>query len=187
MYICIEGNIGSGKSSVLKAFAESNFVVFPEPLEKWTLLEELYRDPETYAYPFQLQVVLSQIEINKAIHRLPRSSVKIMERSAWASKNVFSNVRNWTPSQIEVLSSCYDLVDIEPDYYIYLNLDPSICYERIAQRNRFEERNISLEYLIQLDDRYKEELNKLKNTITINCGTMTTEQIVETIRDILII
>ncbi|CCA61412.1 hypothetical protein AV955_gp055 [Diadromus pulchellus ascovirus 4a] len=187
MYICIEGNIGCGKSSVLKAFAENNFVVFPEPLEKWTLLEELYRDPEKYAYPFQLQVVLSQIETNKAIRRLSRSCVKIMERSAWASKNVFSNVRNWSQSQIDVLDSCYDLIDVVPEYYIYLDLDPRVCHQRIAQRNRFEERNISLDYLIRLDERYKEELSKLKNTIVIDCGSMTTEQIVKNIRDILAI
>nr|CAC84131.1 thymidine kinase [Diadromus pulchellus ascovirus 4a] len=186
MYICIEGNIGCGKSSVLKAFAMNNFVVFPEPLEKWTLLEELYRDPEKYAYPFQLQVVLSQIETNKAIRRLSRSCVKIMERHGGRPRTCSRTSGIGRSPRSYVLDSCYDLIDVVPEYYIYLDSTEGLSPAQL-QRNRFEERNISLDYLIRLDERYKEELSKLKNTIVIDCGSMTTEQIVKNIRDILAI
>ena len=56
----IDGIIGAGKSTVLKLLRQNN-ICLEEPVADWgELLENFYEDINRYAYPFQLQVLLSQ-------------------------------------------------------------------------------------------------------------------------------
>ncbi len=59
--VSVEGNIGSGKSTMLQFYSELDDVqLHPEPVEKWqnlhghNLLEKLYTDPKRWSF----QVIL---------------------------------------------------------------------------------------------------------------------------------
>ena len=66
--LSIEGNIGTGKTTLLQELAQAydgdpGVVFLQEPLDVWdgikdrqgeTILEKYYKDQDTYAFPFQM-------------------------------------------------------------------------------------------------------------------------------------
>ena len=65
----IEGNIGSGKSTIIERLKERypQFIYLPEPVDEWnkikdnsgvTILEKFYNDKKRYSFSFQMMVSL---------------------------------------------------------------------------------------------------------------------------------
>ena len=66
MHICLLGNIGCGKSSILKKMSGyREMVTRDEPMKKWenfyeeNLLQLFYDDPARWAFVFQTQVLIT--------------------------------------------------------------------------------------------------------------------------------
>ncbi|MDA8030894.1 MAG: deoxynucleoside kinase, partial [Alphaproteobacteria bacterium] len=103
--ITVEGNIGSGKSTLVKnlelAFNESDSVCFlQEPVDEWdkikdedgkTMIEKYYGNQEKYAFSFQMMAYISRLtRLRNAIKKNPK--VIITERSIFTDKNVFASM-----------------------------------------------------------------------------------------------
>ena len=65
--VSVEGNIGSGKSTMLDYFDKFPEVeLLPEPVKQWTdlgghnMLQKLYEDPKKYNFQFQSYVLLTR-------------------------------------------------------------------------------------------------------------------------------
>ena len=96
--ISFEGNIASGKTSILESFKKENFGlnIITEPIEKWcdlnghNLLELAYLKPKRWSYAFSSYVNLTLFEKHLD---LSTSSAKInlMERSIYSSRFIFAN------------------------------------------------------------------------------------------------
>ena len=102
--ICIDGNIGSGKSTVLQLFifiAASCGIsckIVEEPVDKWAnfsgenQLQKFYQDSKTHAYQFQTLVLLTMLEnhvqFNKDYTNM-KNGICIMERSIYSAVYVF--------------------------------------------------------------------------------------------------
>lgn len=93
--ICIEGNIGCGKTTLLDFFrnrfqtaGELDKCVIAEPVERWrnvegeNLFHYLYKDPARYSLAFQTYVQLTMIKLHS---RRP----KMMERSIYSARYCF--------------------------------------------------------------------------------------------------
>jgi len=68
------------------------------------------------------------------------------------------------------LQSLYKKTDIlwEPSGYIYLRSDPEQCYERCIKRGRESEKNITLEYIIDIHNLHEEKyLKAVKDNMNI--------------------
>jgi deoxycitidine kinase/deoxyguanosine kinase len=77
--ISIDGNIGSGKSTLmgkLKTYFinNKNVVFLKEPVDEWdtirdennvTMLEKFYADQKTYSFPFQMMAYISRLALLK--------------------------------------------------------------------------------------------------------------------------
>ncbi len=75
--ICIDGLIGAGKSTVTHRLKKNLYKCYEEPIDKWTLLPNLYNDMKKYATPFQFQVLfLNTINIYLLKIVKKRSSLK---------------------------------------------------------------------------------------------------------------
>ena len=75
--VSIEGNIGSGKSTLMKNLKEyyknNNQVLFlKEPVDEWekikdsngiTILEKFYKDQDKYSFPFQMMAYISRLNV----------------------------------------------------------------------------------------------------------------------------
>jgi deoxyadenosine/deoxycytidine kinase len=156
-YISIEGLIGVGKTTVLELL-KSRYKVVNEPLEAWTLLQQLYEQPNVYAFPFEIQVLVSFLKHQAT---LDTACTTILERSAESAYFVFSKMflQNETlnSQQFQVLTEVYQTLPLRPvDAFIFLNIPRHIALHRIHERNReTETEKVTDEYLQKLEQSYE--------------------------------
>ena len=158
--ILIEGNIASGKSTVIKLLEkklENRAQTFIEPLSEWTnfcgenLLQKMYEDPTSNSFMFQtfVQYTMAKIQFEETPDK-----IKITERSLMSERYVFieaiRTLNFISPIQYEILNVWYQfLVNKTPivNEVIYLQTTPLIALGRLRGRNRTEEDTVSKEYL----------------------------------------
>ena len=65
-----------------------------------------------------------------------------------------------------------------PDYFIYLKLEPDVCFQRIKMRGRVGEENVSRDFLMQLDNAYIEFFDEFASipVISLNISESSTEE-----------
>ena len=165
--ISIDGNIGSGKSTLMGQletnFSDNKNVVFlKEPVEDWghitdengtTILEMFYENPTKYGFSFQIMAYISRLDvIRKEIKKNP-NAIFISERSLFTDKLVFAKML-FDAGNIELVNykiylKWFDTFadDFPVSKVIYVNTDPEMCHQRIVKRSRTGENNIPLEYL----------------------------------------
>jgi len=184
--ICIEGNVGVGKSTLLNAIQKvideekiSDVMIFKEPLEIWnsitdgthTILELFYQNPSKYALVFQTLIALTTIrELQRLAREHPEVKVIICERSLLSSQMVFAESLREEGALKEFEYEVYrelfrDRQDIDwmyPEETIYLRTDPATCLQRIRERQREGEQRIDLKWLMDYQ-RYYERFFKKHN------------------------
>jgi deoxyadenosine/deoxycytidine kinase len=163
----IEGNIGSGKSTlvdILKEYYEktsSNIIFVPEPVDVWntikdtsgeTILSKFYGNLEKYAFSFQMMAYISRISLLRKTIREHPNAIIITERSVFTDKNVFAKMLHDDNKIEEVNYQIYlrwfdEFVQELPICsIIYVRASPEVCHNRVLKRNR-EGEQITLEYL----------------------------------------
>ena len=175
MIISVEGNIGSGKSTVLE-YVKNKEKVFQEDLDNWgTWIEDFYSNPEKNSFGFQMRVLLSQSYIKNNTN-----DILFHERSPLTCNYIFGNIlqsQNHLSSPEH--SICLEFANKycwEPSYIIYIKTEPDICKQRISERNRSGE-NIDISYL-KLVHKYHEDMyNREDKKIYIINGHDTKENI----------
>ena len=169
--ISVEGNIGSGKSSLVKQMKNNlpsclfgkPILFLQEPVDEWgkiknsegtTILEKFYLDKSKWAFSFQMMAYITRLKSIRDLIKMNGNDVIIIcERSLWTDKNVFA----------KMLYDGGDINDIEYQIYnkwfdeftteiplmgiIYLDTDPEICHDRIQKRSRTGEKVIEIQYL----------------------------------------
>ena len=170
LIISIDGNIGSGKSTIIK-YLQSNFENFlnkklnicflQEPVKSWesiidinsekNIIQKFYENNEKYSFVFQMNAYISRLsQILKEFNN--NYDVIITERSIFTDKNVFAKMlydnKNIEKVNYEIYLKWFDEFtnDIPNIKYIYVKTSPEKCCERVIKRNRKGE-NIPLEYL----------------------------------------
>jgi len=173
--VSVEGNIGSGKSTMLSYFEKFGDVeLVPEPVGQWcdlnghNLLAKLYEDPSRWSFQFQSYVQLTRLQLLKSPTTF---KVKIVERSIQNNRFCFLELarKSGTMSEAEhvVLSQWYEFLErnmtLDLDLIVYLRSSPAIAYERMKKRNRSEESGAPLLYLERLHNAYEEWLVKQRH------------------------
>ena len=169
--IAIEGLIGAGKSTVLKCL-EAHYARAPgrvryeaEPLEAWTLLEQFYQDQTSEAFAFEAQVLCSYAH-NK-FKASGGDHLVFTERSAASALGVFvpllERAGHLPVDQVAKLETLHGNLGLKrPDIFVYLDLDIDTCLERLAWRNRGNERSaVTRAYLEALKTAYNDFFNRL--------------------------
>ena len=156
MKISIVGNIGSGKSTVIKKL--SNHVnCYQEPIHKWSFLPLFYKNQEKYAFHLQIQILLSFYDY------VIDNCSGVFERSSWESFYIFTtslfNENKLTNEEYDIIKQLYNIIGWKPEITIYLRCSPTTCLKRIQNRNRECESSISLDYLEKLYRIYENHLN----------------------------
>ena len=168
MIISIEGNIGSGKSTLIKILKEKlknddRFIFIQEPVDEWlklvddkgeNILSKFYNDQEKYAFVFQILTYTTKMNLIKKAISKNSSKIIITERSIYTDKEVFAKMLHDDNKIENVVYQIYEMIfkqfvdrGTDLDKIIYVCTDPSKCYERINKRNRDGEKTIPLEYL----------------------------------------
>lgn len=170
--VAVEGNIGSGKTSLLKYFKQNPLVeVVEEPVKRWqdvdgaNTLDLMYSDPKRWSYLFETYVLLTMMEIH---HRPQTSPVRLLERSAYSARFCFvENLhRSGVLSTVEykIFQEWFEyLMSHEKpqiDLIVYLRTSPEKCMERIKKRSRNEETSVTMDLLNSLHEKYEDWLIK---------------------------
>ena len=164
--ISLEGNIGSGKSTILRIMQEKyqnnpNVIFVDEPVSEWNLikdgdksiLELFYEDQAKYSFAFQIMAYITRLR--KLLQVLENSSDKIIicERSIYTDKYVFAKMLYQQGHINEIEWQTYNYwfdtfkEKTKLSMIIYVNTKPEICFDRIKKRNRTGESNIPIDYL----------------------------------------
>lgn len=154
--VCVEGNIGCGKSTALARLEalRADVRVVREPVDEWEpLLAEFYREPCRWALAMQLQVLLSFDGVAN------EEASCIVERSPMASRHVFGqllfNEGKMSQQEWEIYKQFYEVLGWTPDVIVYVDAPPEICMQRIEARGRPAERNVDVQYLKRLEFQYE--------------------------------
>lgn len=188
MFLIVEGNIGAGKSTFLKLLQTYLPVeVVYEPLEQWqrvggsseNLLEKFYHDTSRWAYTFQSYAFITRILAQEASAKKSSAPVHVLERSVFSDRYCFAQncyetglmtALEWKLYQ-EWFTWLVETYMTLPHAFLYLQANPTTCYERLLKRNRQEETVVPFDYIKRLHEKHEDWLIKkedvapyLKNT-----------------------
>jgi 2-amino-4-hydroxy-6-hydroxymethyldihydropteridine diphosphokinase len=170
-YICIEGNIGSGKTTLARELAEHfNASLFTEEIENNPLLPLFYSDPGRYAFPLEFNFLLSRFEQVLNHFETHRGSMVVSDytfyKSLWFAKINLSRADfSIFKKHFETLASNVP----QPDLVVYLDTPVNNLVTNIRKRNRTYETDLGEKYLRRVDVQYKNKVPTLPvKNITIN-------------------
>jgi deoxyadenosine/deoxycytidine kinase/ribonuclease HI len=194
--LSIDGNIGSGKSTLYKDLQEyyhdnTDICFVPEPVDDWShvvdgdnvpILTNLYKNTKKYAFRFQMMAYISRLHLLRQKVKENKYRIIISERSVQTDRNVFAKML-FDDGMIEhdeyqIYNKWFDefLDDMYLGGIIYVKAEPEICAERVKIRAR-EGETIPLDYL-QKCHKYHEdwlETNTDKLVIEANIDTSVIE------------
>ncbi len=181
MYI-VEGNIGAGKSTFLTLIGQQlpYISIALEPLHNWqkqvhgqSLLTNFYQDPQRWAYTLETFTMMCRVREHLHEQQSTKSNPvqpRLIERSIYSGHYCFgkNSYESGFMTDLEwklygewfnflILRKC-----LPPFGFIYLKVNPEIAYHRIKKRNRLSEKNLTLAYLRQINQRHEDFLiNKI--------------------------
>lgn len=153
MRIAVEGNIGSGKSTVLGALADV-FDVRQEPVGEWQpLLDLFYADPGKWSLAFSLRVLLSFAAVP------PGDGLLVTERCPLANRHVFGqllfNDQKMTQDEWDLFKEYHDAMGWTPDGIVFVDTPTDVCMDRIRIRGRACEASVDIQYLRRIEFQYQ--------------------------------
>ena len=197
----IEGNIGSGKSTLvailnkhIQSINGKPIIYVQEPVSEWndikdnngeTILEKFYANQHKYAFSFQMMAYISRLALLRRIVRENPESIIITERSVFTDKEVFAKMLYDEGKIEEVNYQIYIkwfnefIEELPVTGLIYVNTNPEKSKQRVDIRARVGE-NISLEYLQKCHDYHKKWLNTFNESICVFDGDNNFKDEIET-------
>ncbi|MEX2596510.1 MAG: deoxynucleoside kinase [Salibacteraceae bacterium] len=155
--ICIEGNIGAGKTSLSKVLSEElDARLILESFENNPFLDLFYKDRRRYAFQVEMFFLaeryhqLSQNLLGDIFHQYTVSDF------LFAKSAIFSGI-NLDGAEHELFLNMFRIMERfmpRPDLLIYLHLPVDLAMKQIAERGRPYEANIEREYLVQVENSY---------------------------------
>ncbi len=179
--IGIIGNIGAGKSTLVKAAKEKPFCdilmehfpslrgnanvhSFKEEFNP-NVLDAFYTDPIKNAFLAQIEFLNGRLERQKAVENC--RGIVLEDRTLAEDYHVFGkaqyNLGSMTKTEFESYQRTFNLMYEkvrEPDVIVYLRADLDTLLERIALRGRESEKKITREYLSLLNELYEEFIQR---------------------------
>ncbi len=157
-YIAIEGNIGSGKTSLTKLIAEDyNARMILERFEGNSFLPKFYKDPDKYAFPLEMSFLADryqQLKEELAKGDLFRS---FTIADYFIDKSLIFARNNLQPDEFNLYSKLFDIINStlpKPELIVFLYNSIERIRENIRSRGRSYENSIQESYLEKIQEGY---------------------------------
>jgi deoxyguanosine kinase len=159
-YLAVEGVIGVGKSTLVKALGERlGCMELYEEFENNPFLSDFYKDKTRYAFQTQVFFFLSRYrQIQELFQQQDLFRPQIVSDYMFAKDKVFATL-NLDENELALYYKFAGLLErelVRPDYVVYLQADTRTLMQRIRLRDRAYERTI--------EEPYIEALNRAYNT-----------------------
>jgi len=188
MLFSIEGNIGSGKSTLIRALkkefttiSDLPVIFVDEPVSQWetiqsedgkNMIELFYGNPARYSFAFQMMAYISRLSsLQEAIRNHPKAII-ITERCLLTDYHIFAKLLYENKSMLKEEYEIYQrwfhsFQDIPLHGIIYVRTDVSVAFERCKLRARHGE-TIDEAYLKQCHDKHEEWIEEEYDLIIDN-------------------
>lgn len=157
-YIVIEGCIGAGKTTLSKMLAaDYNAQLVLERFTENPFLPKFYKDPEHYAFPVEMTFLMDRYQQLKSLLSERDMFTDFVIGDYFIDKCVIFSKNNLVADEYNLYKNVFDTLSSflpKPDLLLYLYNDTDHLLRNIAHRGREFEKNITAEYLADIQDSY---------------------------------
>ena len=162
-HIAVEGNIGSGKTTLATMLANDfGARLILEEFANNPFLPKFYNDPDKHAFPLELFFMAERYYQLKNLKSQDLFQPNIVSDYFFVKSKLFAQ-NNLQKDEIQLFNKLFDIMVSslsKPDLLVYLYADINRLQQNIKKRGRDFEKNISDEYLRNIQDKYLDYLKK---------------------------
>lgn len=151
MYICIEGNIGAGKTTLARALARRLKADYlPERFEENVLLPLFYKQPKRFAFPTEYSFLIDRHK--QLIHYFEKPAKTTVadfhfdKCLCFAKANLKASDFAFYKKHFAAMKATLPV----PDLIVYLETSPALLMNNILKRGRVIEQQLKPGYLQKL-------------------------------------
>jgi deoxyadenosine/deoxycytidine kinase len=161
-FVVISGNIAVGKSTLTRRLADAlQWKPFLEAFAENPYLEDFYSDMQTWSFHSQIYFLSRRLQHHHELAKYPGHVLQ--DRSVYEDAEIFARnlflQGNMTERDYQCYRDLYEGIRVflpPPDLIVFLQAPIGTLVERIAQRGRDYELQISIDYLLQINKLYEE-------------------------------
>ena len=157
-YIVVEGCIGAGKTTLSKMLAEDfNAELVLERFADNPFLPKFYKDPVHYAFPVEMTFLMDRYQQLKSLLSARDLFTEAVIGDYFIDKCIIFSKNNLLPDEYNLYKNVFDTISSflpKPDMILYLYNDTQQLLQNIARRGREYEKDITAEYLQDIQESY---------------------------------
>lgn len=165
-YIAVEGVIGAGKTSLSTMLSErlsANLVL--EKFEENPFLPKFYEDPEHYAFQTQIFFLLNRYKQQQALFQADLFHRFLVTDYIFEKDKIFAYL-NLADDELKLYETLLESIQkniTTPDLVVYIQSSVDRLMVNIRKRGRAIERNMSEQYIRDLNEAYNYFFFRYKN------------------------
>lgn len=160
-FVAVAGNIGVGKSTLVSLLCQNlGWQPFYEPVAENPYLADFYADMRSWSFHSQIFFLAHRLRMHRQLLDHPTSVIQ--DRTVYEDAEIFaSNLFRQGLIQSRDFHTYQELYEVlteflpPPDLVVYLRASVATLNARVSSRGRDFERQITPEYLGQLNELYE--------------------------------
>ena len=157
-FICIEGNIGAGKTSFCEHLhREYKCSLVLEQFDDNPFLPYFYQDRERYAFPVELFFMTERYKQMEDTLMQPDLFAPFTVSDYFFTKSLLFAQNNLVASEYKLFQKMFSALEAsfpKPEILVYFHRDVDILMDLISRRGRSYEKLIRKDYLKEIQDTY---------------------------------
>ncbi len=166
-FIAIEGNIGSGKTSLSKMLSEEyGAKLILEQFADNPFLPKFYKDQKKYAFPLEMSFLAERYQQLSDETSQPDLFSPFIISDYYVFKSLIFAEITLEEEEFKLYRRLFMMMYnnlVKPDLFVYLYQNTDRLLENIKKRGREYERNIQANYLEKINKGYLEFMKKQTN------------------------
>lgn len=169
-FIAIEGNIGTGKTTICKMLAKDwNCKLILEQFSENPFLPLFYEDAERHAFSVELFFMTERHQqLQDALNQPDLFSPSIIADYYFIKTLLFAG-QNLKENELILFKRLFHVLNTtfsKPDLLVYLHRPVEVLLQNIEKRGRSYEKHITADYLISIQNAYFNYF-KMEQTISV--------------------